>query len=278
MKVTQDFIDGLSIPRDNVLFKLERGNDEVVINRGTEHEAKLYLPIDIGNINEHAPVVGFVAKAPLELTAAHSDGDWLTEIEVSKGDRVIVYYMEVVHALGMYQQSNGLFDKTAYNVFYTEEGDTYVLIPYSSIYCVINEDGTLRPVNGWVIGERIPLPEEKTESGIILNQDVRGNKWEMFYKRHIKVLYTSEKLNEYLLEINGQGVYTDHCIQKLQSNPLAMEAHGDLKQGDIVYLDNKHRAAPLEYDLHAVAGKNLVYFQRRHIMFTVDKVNMLRDW
>lgn len=262
IKKDAKFLQGVSIPQDFVLVQLNRGNDEVIINKGTENEAKLYLHINEGNQGEHAPVFGTVEKVCKTLTP-NGTPEWETTIEVSPGDEVIMYYLDVVDALGGYSHEKGIFEETNINGYVVED-KVYIFVRYSAIYCVVNRNRFIKPVNGWIIAEKIAKPQVQTKSGLVIGIDDRGNAMggHEFLKMQARVIAVSSPVKYTDKDKYGDKVYPD------DSDSLG----ANITPGTIVYLDNKHRMADLEYDIHNTAGKNLVYFQRRHILATTSQI------
>lgn len=269
------YLDQIEIPYDYVLVRLDRGNDEVIINRGTKDEAKLFIPINIGNIGEHAPVTGTVIKVCDRLTEVGTP-EWETEIELEANDRVIMYYLKVVDALGGYRLAmEGYSAPEVMNAFRIDQ-DVYIFIHYDAFYCKVLKDGSLYPVNGYIIAEQIERRMKPSEAGILLGVDAHGqaNPRHRFHKRQAKVLYKGKKVNYRLEESDGTPIYSDYGINlsTLKDGEPHLEPLEDIEVGDIVYVDNDHRLAPLEHELHKSAGKHLVYFQRRHVVIVTDRL------
>lgn len=237
-------IDSLEIENDHVLVKLERGNDEVVLNKGTLHETKIFIPINEGNQEVHAPVIGTVLKTPKRITEVGAP-EWKTTCEVVPGDTVIMYYLSVVDALGGYKVGDD--NKVTDDRVIVVGDDVYIFLKYDAIYCAVRED-KLYPMNGWCFGKKIERPVY-TQGSIVVGVDAGGERLEnmRYYRQQVEVTHLSSKV-EYII-----GDYVEP----------------DINVGDICFMDFPHRLAPLEVDMHSRHEK-VYYFQRRHVIAVVD--------
>lgn len=265
---TQEQVDRLIIPYNYVLVKLERGSNEIVLNKGSENETKIYIPVDAGNQEIHAPIAGKVVKV-CEYIMKKGCASWMTEIEVEEGDEVLMYYLSVVEALGLYSVLEDGGEATDIN-FFEINGHAYIFVKYEAINCIRTKEG-LVPVNGYVLASRIEKPVQTTKSGIVLGVDAHGERTSdrLYYRQQFKVEYVGAKNIGYPdRNIEGREVFHDNRVHDMEftEDGIQIELRDNLKPGDIVYLDSVNKAASLEYELHARERKDLVYFQRRFIV------------
>lgn len=241
----RDSIDGITVEADYVLVKLERGNDEVILNKGTSDEIKIFIPINEGNQEYHAPVMGTVVAAPKIITRIGAP-EWKTECEVSKGDSVIMYYLSVVEALGGYKigEDNAIIDDRMVIVPNGLENDVYIFIKYDSLYCKVVDD-ELHPLNGWCFGKKIERPV-KMVGDIAIGLDANGERTEnmKYYRKQVRVTHIGSKV-EYTI-----GDYVEP----------------DVEVDEVYLLDLPHRLAPLDVDIHSRLKERYYYFQRRHVV------------
>lgn len=243
--MTKEELKDIVIPDNFVLFKLDRGNDEVILGEGDD-QVKLFVPINIGNQEVHAPVTGEVIKV-CEFVGHAGSQAWETDVEVSEGDKAVVYYLDVVKALGGYRADHTGYDRD--NRLVVVKGDdgedeAYVFLQYDSFYCVLRNEEVI-PVNGYVLGTLIDAQDIEGSFGAI---DANGRK----LKQQMVVKHVGSPVSKYRMDSD-------------QFEQTSLESI-DLEVGDIVYVEHDHYLAPLESDMHSVLEKGLVYIQRRHIV------------
>lgn len=235
---TKEELERIKIPVNQVLVKLQRGNDQVTLNKGLENEQNIYIPVNTGNQEIHAPVYCEVVKVCERLQVVEG-GQWETEIEIVEGDEIIVQYLHLVDGLGGYfHQGEGE------NKCFVCEGDTYVYISYMSIYCAVRED--IIPVNGWCFGEAVKRPMGP------LDLEEEDSEWQCVVKYLGKPNKRYTDLDKY-----GDEVFTDEA---------------PIKVGDIVLAEDQHFLHGLEFPMHQKLNETLLCFQRQHICATLSEV------
>lgn len=221
-----------------VLIKLDPENSFIKLKSG------FHLYIDTSyEAEKNITVTGQIWGLPSRLTytgVANKGMPWKTELEVSLGDRVIVYYLAVVNAL-----------KETEKRYFFEGNDIYIAITYNNIFAVYGE-GFVRPVNGYCLIEPTDNPwwidtkrrMEKIGLTAVRAVNEKSNTHVVFGK----VKYTGTPNQEYV----DRGV-TDHGV--------------DVSPGDQVVM-RKISDIPLQYDLHAKIDGGTKYWrvQRRSIL------------
>ena len=240
ISMTQGELERMRIPNDYVLIKLHRGNDEIIINKGTENESKIFIPINEGNQEQHAPIYCTVVKVCERLTNVGA-GLWETDIEVQEGDEVIVYYLPVITALGGY-----FLHGTGNNKSFVVEGDTYVYVPYRDIYCAVRGEEII-PVNGYCLAA--PVEAKKTSE---LEIEAKQSEWQAVVK------YLGKPNKRYLDKDKfGKEVFYDS---------------DEISVGDIVLMGYSAGLIFLEMPLHQILNERLMFFQRRDVIATLSEV------
>lgn len=244
-KYTKEDLENIEVRTNYVLVKLPRGNDEVVINKGEVGETKLFLPINVGNQEVHAPVFGEVIAVCEEVHKAGSNDLIVDEVEIQVGDKALFYYLDVVEALGGYTEH----DSSSKERLIIVDGDAYVLMPYSAFYCVLRNDEIIA-VNGYVIGTSVERPEMKV-NGLVIGVDANDNRIDemKYYDQQMMVKYVGNPcVHRY-----AEGMGDEHLDTV------------DIEPGSLVHLLKDSFMCPLEVDIHAVLDENLYYVQRRFI-------------
>lgn len=218
--------NSVRIIRDNVLVKLKPVNDKIIFTNGTE------LLIDhTFNPSHHQNVVGEIAKVPERFSrptpeTKRSGIDWLPQLDLSVGDKVIVDYFQMLQNFGTHVHK--IIDDPQ-DMFIEYEDDFYVFVPYHEIFARIDP---IVPLNGYIIYEGI-----NTEVKMLAH-----TKTYLEMSRGI-VKYVGKKNLEYADDkIDVDGI-----------------APGD----EIVFKKGMFRK--LENNLHATLDKNLYLVQRRWI-------------
>jgi hypothetical protein len=248
--VTKAELENLEIPLNFVLVKLTRANDEIILNKGGLNEIKIFVPINIGNQEVHAPVYGEVVVAPSEIGKGGAS-EWATDCEVEPGDEVVLYYLDVVQALGGYRDKE-MVKETDNRIVIVEDdpGVTYCFVRYSSIQCKIDGEDII-PVNGYIVGELIERSNFES-GGLTLGVDAHGEV--VGHRKHLqqqmRVLRVGKPVNKYY-----HGKFDDYPVEA----------------GDIVYLRNKNYLFPLEVEFHAHLKKQYHVTQRRFVAVTVPE-------
>lgn len=142
-------VDKVQIPFDRVLLKLKPVNEGIIFTNGQT------LLIDhTFNPSNHQNVVAEVIKIPLKftkpsITSKQSGIEWLPDLDLKVGDRVIVDYFQVLQHFGDRVHK---YSEDAQDLYIEENGDYYVFVNYHEIFCRIDP---IVPLNGWVIYEGI---------------------------------------------------------------------------------------------------------------------------
>jgi hypothetical protein len=239
--VSRDELDSMSIPVNYVLVRLHRGNDQVTINKGLPNEQNLFIPVGKGNQEQHAPIYCTVVKVCEKTIIRPSDGGlWETDIELLEDDEVIVQYLHMISSLG------GYYDKQeGEQRHFVCEGDTYVYIPYHSVYCALRDE-EIFPVNGWCFGEAVELPSHG------LQVDTQESEWQCI----ITHVGTPNKCypdkDKY-----GNEVFFDDA---------------EVEVGDLVLMEGQHFLHHMEVELHRMLSKPYLCFQRQHVCAKLSSV------
>ena len=233
---------------NNILIRLDRANDFVKLKNGTD----LYIDTSY-EPEKHTTVTGEVFGIPKKLlyTGIPNIGmPWKTPMEVKIGDRVVVYYLSILNALGVYNKDGQQKSMKAF----VEGDDKYVLIEYQNIFAIIR-DGVMMPINGYCLIEPMEDPE-----------------WTRTKKRITNAGLIPLKMKE---KTNTHVVYgiVRYCGRP---NEAYVDNHSDdgvaVNPGDIVIM-KRISDLPLEYDLHAKidGGKKYWRIQRRKILAVYEK-------
>ena len=225
---------------NNIMIKLDPENDHIKTKSGFT----LYIDTSF-DPEKHQVVTGVVCGLPSRLTYTGKPNlgmEWLTDMEIREGDRVIVYYLSVVNAL-----------KKEHQRYFFKDDDKYVFVPYSKVFVVIR-DGEIIPVNGYVLVEPCEDPfvgDTKKRLAKIGLELVTLNTKSNTNVSFGVVRYVGKPIREYI-----EDGYTDKGV--------------DVKVGDTVVL-RKVSDIPLQYNLHAKldGGKTFWRVQRRKILAVV---------
>lgn len=220
-----------------VLIKLDPENNFIKLKSGFQ----LYIDTTY-EVEKNITVTGQIWGLPSQLiyTGEPNRGmPWKTNIEVSLGDHVIVYYLSVVNAL-----------KETEKRYFFEGNDRYIVITYNNIFASYGEE-FVRPINGYVLIEPCDDPGlTKTKQRMALV----GLKLVMFETKSNTnvsfgiVRYVGKPNREYIDEGNSDdGV--------------------DVQVGDKVVL-RRISDIPLQYPLHSKidGGKLFWRVQRKSIL------------
>jgi translation initiation factor IF-1 len=174
-------INRVEVMNNFCLVRISRdGGNKKLKLPGTE------LEIDTSfNPERHVDVLATVMKVPTRLTYFHKKKIgcqinammWRTRIEIKKGDKVYVDYLEVLNALGPF--FNPMSEGEESRFIITPDKDLYVFVHYSRIYAKIVHNG-IHPLNGYVICARGPGDTMKA---------IRDGYMDYFYK----VIYTGHE-------------------------------------------------------------------------------------
>lgn len=219
-----------------VMVKLDPENNVIKTKSG------LVLNIDISfEPEKHMVLLGEVTAIPTHLSY-NKNGKympWKTEMEIKKGDRVIMYYLAVQNCLAKEQKR------------YVREGkETSIFISYNNIYAVIR-DNKIIPINGYVLVEHVEDP-------------VWINKKKHYEEKNIEIpdLRKLSKTNCTYGKIRYIGK-----ANKEYAHKTLTDGSIDVKEGDVIIM-KKVRDIPLEYEYHAKLnnGRKLFRMQRHDIL------------
>ncbi len=237
-------INRITLQNNYCLIKISGGNNKLKLP-GTEIEINTDF-----NPEHHVDVVGTVAKLPKELVFFSRKDHlttgcmmWGTDIEIKKGNRVYIDYLEVLGALGTFFNPTANYDNSRYVI--TPNGDLYVFVHYSRIYAKITFKG-LVPLNGYVI-VRAGGKHQK----LVVPESIQ--KYNDTKRAFFEVLYAGKK-NKYY--VYGKTVDVD------------------IKAGQWVYFNAKHRIQ-LEYDLHRQQADKMYLIQGKDIVAVRDEKQQL---
>lgn len=203
-----------------VMVKLDPENDKIKTSGGTT----LYVDTSY-EPEKHITVTGTVVDIPKKLKfdlKGFARIPWVTDIEIQKGDKVVMYYLAVQNCF-----------RPEHKRFIRDGDDRYVFISYRNIYAAIRNN-TVIPVNGYVLIEPIEDPEIKKQQDKLIKPVVLDNKSRTKVV-HGRVVYVGAPVKEYL-----DSDQSDENI--------------DISPGDEVIM-RKVSDIPLEYELHATIDR-----------------------
>lgn len=210
-------------------------NNQILIKLDGENNKVHGLYIDTSyNPEMHATVTGTVFGLPskLQYTGKPNIGmPWLTDIELSYGEKVIMYYLSVMNALNEKQPK------------YVREGDDiYILVPYSSIFAKYGDDWVL-PVNGYCLIEPCEDPAITRERDRMkaMGMDMvvldRKNMTDVVYGKVRYVGTPNKEYVDYVASDEGVSVAVGDTIvmRKVSDIPLCYELHQKVNSGKKLY-------------------------------------------
>ena len=185
-----------------VLIKPNRGEDEIVLNKGEHNEMKFYIDFRF-DPTKHAPTVGEVVRVPEKLYYSRSNSnstEWLTDMELREGDTVLYSYLSASIALGMEQNTYGHTYEDKRIVTVEGDDNIYILVKYDKIYVAKRNEDVI-PVNGYMLIE--PLERKSIDTFLHLPDIVKeANKDSSMYG---VVRYKGSRIEEY----RGRPMYKD---------------------------------------------------------------------
>ena len=220
-----------------VLIKLDPDNDKIKLTSGME----IYID-NTFDVEKNAVVTGEVAGLPsrLEYTGIANKGmPWLTDMELTYGDHIIMYYLSVVNAL-----------KPENRNLIIEGNDRYVAIKYQYLYAKYGQ-GFVIPLNGYCLVEPADDPywtETKKRLNAVGLQAVKNEQKSKYNTVFGKIRYLGKPNREYV----DEGATDEGC---------------DVNIGDTVVM-RRISDIPLCYDLHSKIDKGVKLWrvQRRNIL------------
>ena len=225
----------MRIPYNNVLVKMDRDNDELLLSNGD----KLKL-VTAWEPYMHAVTSGIVLAVPEKLIfdpINHNTLMFKVPMELQVGDRVIFDYKAEAQVKKEYEPIEGGYP-----------------IRYDAIHLAIRGEEII-PVNGYVILEACESTEDEQikniiKAGLDLTQEIMSTKSKQF------------GIVRYL----GSPV-----LQYAQLDVELGEENDILEVGQKVHFDSNY-AVPLQYDLHQIIdkGKTLYRVRRKNINYVVD--------
>lgn len=226
--------------QNHVLIKLDPDNESIKTASGF----KLYIDTSF-DPEKHIQVSGTVYGLPSKLTytgEANNGMPWKTHIELSCGDKVIMYYLSIMNAF-----------RPEIQKYFMEGEDKYVFVPYDKVF-VKYGDGWITPINGYCL-------IEPTEDPSITRERERMKAIGM------ELVSFREKTNTHVCF--GIVRYMGEPVEEYV-DPGISDRGVDIKIGDTVIL-KKISDVPLQYDLHQKinSGKKLWKIQRRQVLATI---------
>jgi len=222
--ITRDELESLQIPD---------GSNIVIIhvphkNEDTKTDGGIYVVGDQDfKPHFHAERWGYVYKTCDSLFYDYSVMDslpWGTEIEVEVGDKVWFDFREALYAYT-----------------YECEGEWYKILNYEFLRVAQQDDGTIVPLNGYILFEEYEEPKEST----ILLEDKKDD-------RYAVAKYVGRPNSEYSLR-----VYNDNI---------------EVNDEDHVLFEDDTHCFPLESGLHnEFSDRKYVLQQRKRILGVVDE-------
>lgn len=217
------------IPYDFVLLRLKPMNTEISFFTSS-------FLIDYSfNPSFHQNLVGDVVMLPNKFSIPTKDTvkrgiEWLPDIDLNVGDRVIVDYFQLLQHFGkiVHRYSND-----SQELYIRDGNDFLVFVNYHELFCKIDP---IVPLNGWVIYEGIYDDESYGE-----------------FK------------NKLLSEKMGRVKYVGKSNLEYQDGSIDVDGF-DI--GDIIIF-KKGFYRKLENDLHATQDKNYYLTQKRWILATL---------
>ena len=223
-KITREELEAIQIPD---------GSNIVIVhiphqNKDTKTDAGIYVAGDQDfKPNMHAERWGYIYKICSSLFYDYSVADslpWRTEIEAEVGDKVWFDFREALYAYT-----------------YECDGDWYKILNYEFLHLVQQDDGTIVPLNGYILFEEYEKPKE---SELLLD-----NKKD---SRFAIARYVGKPNGDYSL-----SVYDDEI---------------EVYEGEHVLFEDNTNCFPLESGLHnEFSDKKYVLQQRKRIVAIVDE-------
>ena len=221
---------------DFVMIKLDAENKSIKLRNGFE----LFVDTSF-DPEKHMTVTGTIYGLPsrLSFTGQPNIGmPWDCPMEARYGDGVICHYLAIHNAL-----------KPENRRYVLEGEDRYVLIPYSTIFCLVRE-GNITPINGYVLIEPCsnPMIERQKE-------------------RMAKLGLEMVKLNDTTKDQCNYGIVRYiGTANKRYVDDGASDEGVDIAVGDTVVI-RKTNDIPLQYNMHAKIDDGKLYWrcQRRNI-------------
>ena len=219
----------MSTPYDFVLLRLKPMNTEISFSTSS-------FLIDYSfNPSFHQNLVGDVVMLPNKFSIPTKDTvkrgiEWLPDIDLNVGDRVIVDYFQLLQHFGkiVHRYSND-----SQELYIRDGNDFLVFVNYHELFCKIDP---IVPLNGWVIYEGIYDDESYGE-----------------FK------------NKLLSEKMGRVKYVGKSNLEYQDGSIDVDGF-DI--GDIIIF-KKGFYRKLENDLYATQDKNYYLTQKRWILATL---------
>lgn len=245
-----------------VLVKIEGElRDHLKIKTDQGGVVKLYLETSyrpMWNANIRGTVQAVCEKSHFNEFEKDPDKslEWDTEIDVQKGDEVVFDYNAIGHNFNI--DSN---NKVNPSKVIRCEDDLYVFMKYDYIYVRVR-DGEERPVNGYVLAvpEEVDPLKKRVES---VGLDASVIEDEGIYFKVVKMA----PMNKAYRGRTQRSMDRDGISSRAQS---VLSDFGELKEGDVVMLENKAYAYPIENDILQTLEHKYIAFQRRWVSCVIS--------
>lgn len=181
---------------------------------------------------DQAGIFATVIAVPLRLSIKGQF--WLPQMEIEKGDRVLLQYGIVLERLGKYEAGDSLK--------FTCEGKTYIMVKYTDLILRIR-DGVIFPLNGLILGQ--PVNHNPIKTNLIIPDTVA--------KKH--------NVGKRIVVIKHIGT----PVKYAKGIEIREDDFSDLKVGDMVFITKNH-TRPIEPELYRQLDESYIAFHGRDII------------
>lgn len=239
---------------NNVLLKVKNDNSKIKLEGG-----QILLLDTSYNVNQHSSVVCEVVEVPDRLIFSKEHGNsmpWRTEMELRKGDEVIIFYMSYQNAFGQ--------DKRT--ILY--EGEEYFFVRYDDIFVAKRhwtdtENDVFWKANPNGLSKEVMYRMNLVENNKKLSNVICLNGYVLCEEKEVEIKTTlilpdsvRKKVDRKVVKVAYVGRPNTEYIQ----NP---DYHDDniLESGDMIVID-RDSDLQLEYEPTFYGKNRFVYLQR----------------